>query len=533
MLTLVGKCIIVCSFSALKRRISYRFFNFQNAIVTKSRDGKKNPREHWLDYATPKYGKRMVNDTKALLRILVLYIPLPIFWALFEQQGSRWTEQAKLMNGDTPFNYTIKPEQMQVLNPLFILLFIPLYDTVLYPILSKIGINRPLQKITAGGMMAGVAFLISGFLELELEKTYPVLPTPDNFQVRFYNGAPCNYSTYTSIPDYTHFNLSAMGYYEIKNIDITKEHSLFKIELIVNETNARCLDQFEMPLNGKLLAGKALGVFVKSNGVEFDHEQLVKKEKPMVRFLSNMIGSFNLLVESSTTNRTVYATTNETDSSLLRDYLADDYSVFLNGVHVISLELRRGGVTTVLLSENEADPKYSAVAYDLTKSNSVSILWMIPQYVVLTLAEVMFSVTGLEFSYAQAPNSMKSVLQACWQLTVAIGNTIVIIIVGAKLFTSQANEFFLFAILIFVDMLVFIGLAANYRPSVFNDDDDEDDYQLENASKPSPLEDPAAFVEPQVTMPSQVQKLKRSNEPTSPQTFENESNDTNGTDKRL
>lgn len=40
----------------------------------------------------------------------------------------------------------------------------------------------------------------------------------------------------------------------------------------------------------------------------------------------------------------------------------------------------------------------------------------------------MFSVTGLEFSYSQAPTSMKSVLQAGWLLTVAIGNLFVVIV---------------------------------------------------------------------------------------------------------
>lgn len=42
----------------------------------------------------------------------------------------------------------------------------------------------------------------------------------------------------------------------------------------------------------------------------------------------------------------------------------------------------------------------------------------------------MFSVTGLEFSFTQAPESMKSVIQGCWLLTVAFGNVIVVIITG-------------------------------------------------------------------------------------------------------
>jgi len=37
-----------------------------------------------------------------------------------------------------------------------------------------------------------------------------------------------------------------------------------------------------------------------------------------------------------------------------------------------------------------------------------SINWQLLAYVILTLGEAMVSITGLEFSYTQAPNSMKS-----------------------------------------------------------------------------------------------------------------------------
>jgi solute carrier family 15 oligopeptide transporter 1 len=82
----------------------------------------------------------------------------------------------------------------------------------------------------------------------------------------------------------------------------------------------------------------------------------------------------------------------------------------------------------------------------------------------MTLGEVMYSVTGLQFSYTQAPESMKSVLQGCWQLTVGLGNLIVAIIVGASFFKSQIYEFLLFAVLMFIDMLIFMWLGYRYKP---------------------------------------------------------------------
>ena len=56
-------------------------------------------------------------------------------------------------------------------------------------------------------------------------------------------------------------------------------------------------------------------------------------------------------------------------------------------------------------------PQPELLSFTLTPENSVHILWLLPQYIVLTVGEILFSVTGLEFSYTQAPASMKAMLQ--------------------------------------------------------------------------------------------------------------------------
>lgn len=59
------------------------------------------------------------------------------------------------------------------------------------------------------------------------------------------------------------------------------------------------------------------------------------------------------------------------------------------------------------------------------------ITWQLLAYVLLTSAEVMVSITCLEFSYTQAPKTMKSFVMAFYFLSVAVGN----------LFTSAVNFF--------------------------------------------------------------------------------------------
>jgi len=121
-----------------------------------------------------------------------------------------------------------------------------------------------------------------------------------------------------------------------------------------------------------------------------------------------------------------------------------------------------GGVHSMVISK-DADGIYKLNDFLLTQENSIHMLWLLPQYFVITVGEIMLSITGLEFSYSQAPESMKSVLQAAWLLNVAFGNIIVIIVAEAKAFDSQASEFFMFGIFMLIDMALFSFLAYRYK----------------------------------------------------------------------
>ncbi|XP_010285496.1 PREDICTED: solute carrier family 15 member 1-like, partial [Phaethon lepturus] len=59
-------------------------FAIKNRFRHRSKEFPK--RDHWLDWASEKYDKRLIAQTKMVLKVLFLYIPLPMFWALFDQQ---------------------------------------------------------------------------------------------------------------------------------------------------------------------------------------------------------------------------------------------------------------------------------------------------------------------------------------------------------------------------------------------------------------------------------------------------------------
>lgn len=92
--------------------------------------------------------------------------------------------------------------------------------------------------------------------------------------------------------------------------------------------------------------------------------------------------------------------------------------------------------------------------------------WQIIQYVIITIAEVMVSVTGLEFAYTQAPKKMKSTVMGFWLLTVSLGNVLVVFLAGFKSLSLE-NFFWVFAILSAGAAVLFGLRAAFYTPKSF------------------------------------------------------------------
>jgi POT family proton-dependent oligopeptide transporter len=102
-----------------------------------------------------------------------------------------------------------------------------------------------------------------------------------------------------------------------------------------------------------------------------------------------------------------------------------------------------------------------------------NIAWQLLAYVIITAAEVLVSITCLEFSYTQAPRKMKSLIMACFYASVAVGN---LFTAGVNKFIQNADgtvkftgaEYYLFfAGLMFVTAVIFIFVALSYRERTY------------------------------------------------------------------
>uniref|UniRef100_A0A8C5NEM8 Solute carrier family 15 member 1-like n=1 Tax=Gouania willdenowi TaxID=441366 RepID=A0A8C5NEM8_GOUWI len=412
-------------------------------------------RKHWMDWAEEKYDKLLIAQIKMVLKVLFLYIPLPVFWTLFDQKGSRWTLQATTMDGNFGL-LVIQPDQMQTVNPILILTLVPIMDSVVYPLIKKCGLNfTPLKRMTVGMVMAAIAFFCAAVVQLQIDKTLPVFPSSSESQLKILN-MDSNPVT-VNLPSYPPFTVPAAQVGDLFqklcakvalifhnssdestpvhyfNLQVSEKYFTFEGEQILTED---LISKPEQGYNGiRFINGLATAVNVSSPAVDFG----------LIQPLNYTTYS---LVQYGKTTFTLRSGSQSCEFSKEFGY-GSSYAFFIPSTLVFGPTCQE-----------------SITVIEEIKPNSVHMALQIPQYFFITAGEVMFSVTGLEFSYSQAPSNMKAVLQAGWLLTVAIGNFIVLIVKKKKKkkikFPVSWAEYVLFASLLIAMCVLFSIMAYFY-----------------------------------------------------------------------
>ncbi|NQW99342.1 POT family MFS transporter, partial [bacterium] len=93
----------------------------------------------------------------ALGKLIPLFVFIAVFWSLYDQTGSSWVLQAQQMNLNF-FGVTWLESQIQAVNPILILVFIPLFTFVIYPRINRVFPLTPLRKIGLGMILMTVSF---------------------------------------------------------------------------------------------------------------------------------------------------------------------------------------------------------------------------------------------------------------------------------------------------------------------------------------------------------------------------------------
>jgi dipeptide/tripeptide permease len=283
----------------------------------------------------------------AMAGLLSIYAFVAVFWSLYDQSGGAWVLQAGQMDRNF-LGIDWLESQIQAINPLLILCYIPLFAYVIYPIAGKVVKLTPLRKIGAGFFLCVVAFGISSFAQQKI-------------------------------------------------------------------------DAAQAAFSGQVA--------------------------PMV---ANASIDFPKTIETlRAAERNAPAQTLET---MLKEPQTGDEAWRAKAVETVA----RGGV---------------AIASDGSRIEASwpSIGWQILAFIVLTAAEVLVSVTCLEFSYTQAPKKMKSFVMSLYLLSVSAGNVLTALVnrftqdeAGNSLLPG-ASYYWFFTTLMLGAAVVYIVVSLFYR----------------------------------------------------------------------
>lgn len=118
----------------------------------------------------PPAGKKFTEEffsakgLKSTAKLCSIFFFIPIFWALFDQTASSWVFQAIDMDRNL-FGIDILPSQVQAANPFLILILIPFFTYIIYPLVNKVWPLNPLRKIGIGLFITVIAFGFSALIQ--------------------------------------------------------------------------------------------------------------------------------------------------------------------------------------------------------------------------------------------------------------------------------------------------------------------------------------------------------------------------------
>lgn len=322
-------------------------------------------------------------------------------------------------------------------------------------------------------LFAGVAFIISAILQATIDKEIPVKMKSGQTKVQIVNTASCV------------VQVSAAGFGQasldfLQNTDYRYMASGDPATFNVDWTDcdpAKGKKDYTFTLTQKV----AYQLFICNdfNVTAHKQEKVVQTEhsKSTVRVFNAM--DIPMLVKLKTVGGQEAATdqlgtappygVSKYDDELIivTDFYVDISSGGNSRRLSEKLYSKNGGVYTAVLYTNSAKSQdlkdVSMKQITDIKPWSINIFLQTPQYVIITIGEVLFSITGLSFSYTQAPVSMKSLLSAGWLMTVAFGNVISLIVeIFAGNFLETVYLLILFAGLLFFITAIFLVMCQFY-----------------------------------------------------------------------
>ncbi|MBM3993069.1 MAG: MFS transporter [Planctomycetes bacterium] len=400
-----------------------------------------------------------------LRRVAGIFLVITFFWAIFDQSHTIWIFFARDFTDLRIFGWEISVEQIGTLNPVLIVIFVPLMPVLWNFVESKGYTVRPTDKIIIGFVLTMLSMLImaiAGYqcdayedkvvVKSERSITNIVVDDPSKVTV----GVVSSSGEGAGKKEYVRRRDKAKPAAELgasKQVTIT----------VVSETKKEAPVRVVTPRYEKdvrpILNGSCVQCHGKTATAGLDLrtlEGIMKPGKSGPAVVANdpkkslIFKDHKSLIPPDTSEDAEFKMIEQwTGPGLSRKQLAaiGDW-----------LEV---GLTT---DQTATITHWIEKGATSTAARSVSLWWEVLAFITLTLAEVLISITGLELAFVVAPQSMKSFVTACWLMTVAIANFFINAPVGRLYSTMSPGNYHL----MLTGLMVVVIVAFYFVAQQFN-----------------------------------------------------------------
>ncbi|MGO9479282.1 MAG: oligopeptide:H+ symporter, partial [Limisphaerales bacterium] len=162
---------------ALQIRLRIVAADVRRLILSKPAD-QTEPRDlggygnSFWDAVRGRFSEKEIDAAKSVLPILLVFALIPPFWSLFEQYNSTWVLQGEKMIPTRILGLDVGAEQMQSMNPLLVMILVPLFTLGIYPRIGRFA--SPLRRMAYGMFLAAGSYLVVAALQKQIEAGAPL-----------------------------------------------------------------------------------------------------------------------------------------------------------------------------------------------------------------------------------------------------------------------------------------------------------------------------------------------------------------------
>ncbi|KAJ1304342.1 hypothetical protein OPQ81_005499 [Rhizoctonia solani] len=117
----------------------------------------------------PTWDDTFVDEMKRTMNAVKVFVFFPLYWVPYNQMTNNIVSQAGTMS-----THGVPNDLLQNIDPIAIIIIIPLMDRIVYPGLRRLGwVVRPIQRITFGFMLAALSMVYISVLQNAIYRTNP------------------------------------------------------------------------------------------------------------------------------------------------------------------------------------------------------------------------------------------------------------------------------------------------------------------------------------------------------------------------